>query len=63
MSEKKRTTVTTIEKHEVWIIRKAVPQPSDEAGMLIPTAIAELPAVPSLSELNNSSETNEEEEP
>ncbi len=63
MSEKKRTTVTTIETHEVWIIRKAVPEPADEAGTLIPTEITPSPAISSSSELNNRSETNEEEEP
>jgi hypothetical protein len=26
MSDKKRTTVTTIETHEIWIIRRAVPE-------------------------------------
>jgi hypothetical protein len=30
MSEKKRTTVTTIETHEVWIIRRPVPELPDE---------------------------------
>ena len=29
MSEKKRITVTTIETHEVWIVRKVVPDVSD----------------------------------
>ncbi|HEY6152273.1 MAG TPA: hypothetical protein VIW07_00870 [Candidatus Udaeobacter sp.] len=29
MSEKKRTTVTTIETHEVWIIRKPEPALSE----------------------------------
>jgi hypothetical protein len=63
MREKKRITVTTIETREVWIIRKAVPEPADEAATLIPNEITQLPAVSSPSELNNSSETNEEEEP
>lgn len=30
MSEKKRTTVTTIETHEVWIIRKPAAELPDE---------------------------------
>jgi hypothetical protein len=29
MTEKKRTTVTTIETHEVWIIRKPQSAPSE----------------------------------
>ena len=63
MSAKKRTTVTTIETHEVWIIRRAVPDNSDDAAMLLPTEIVQLPPVSTLSELNNSSQTIEEEEP
>ena len=63
MSEKKRTTVTTIETHEVWIIRKAVPEHSDQGATLLPTEIAQLPAVSSSSELNNRSKTKEDEEP
>ena len=62
MSEKKRTTVTTIETHEVWIIRKA-PETADETVLLMPTEITLLPEVSTSSELKNSSETNEEEEP
>jgi hypothetical protein len=34
MSDKKRTTVTTIETHEVWIIRRAtVPELRDESAL------------------------------
>ena len=34
MSDKKRTTVTTIETHEVWIIRRAtVPELPDEGAL------------------------------
>lgn len=62
MSEKKRTTVTTIETHEVWIISKAAPEPADKAGTLIPAEVTPLPAVSTSSELNNDSETNQEEE-
>jgi hypothetical protein len=63
MSEKKRMTVTTIETREVWIISKVVPEPANEASTLTPNEITQLPAVSSPSELNNSSETNEEAEP
>jgi hypothetical protein len=63
MSEKKRTTVQTIETHEVWIISKAVPELADKAGRLIATETTPLPAVSTSSELNNDSETNQEEEP
>ena len=62
MSEKKRTTVTTIETHEVWVVRTAVPEPADEAGMLMPTELTPVPAISSSSELSNLSKTNEEEE-
>jgi hypothetical protein len=62
MSEKKRTTVTTIETHEVWVVRTAVPEPADEAGMLMPTELTPAPAVSSSSELNHFSRINEEEE-
>lgn len=33
MSEKKRTTVTTIETHEVWIVRKVNPEVSEVAAL------------------------------
>ena len=61
MSKTKRTTVTTIETHEIWIIRNVVPEQSDEAATLLPTEIVQLP-VSTLSELNNNSHTIEEEE-
>jgi hypothetical protein len=60
MSEKKRTIVTTIETHELWIIRKALPEPA--APILLPTEKPQLPAASRLRELNNSPETNEESE-
>ena len=62
MSEKRRTTVTTVETHEVWVLRRVVPEPLDEAGTLIPTEITPVPAISSSSELSNLSKTNEEEE-
>jgi hypothetical protein len=52
MSDKKRRTVT-IETHEVWIIRKAVPAPSDEAVTLTPQEICPQPTIPPLAEDNN----------
>jgi hypothetical protein len=54
--------VTTIETHEVWIIRRSQPEPPDEAGVLTPEEIAQPATVSPLSEGANSSETDEEEE-
>ena len=62
MSDKKRRTVTTIETHEIWIIRRLQPEPPDEAGALTPDEIAQAATVSPLSEDNNSSETNGEQE-
>ena len=62
MSNKKRRTVTTIETHEVWIIRRSQPEPPDEAGVLTPGEIAQPATVSPLSEGANGSETDEEEE-
>jgi hypothetical protein len=61
MSDKKRTTVTTIETHEVWIIRSVAPEAADEAAMiaLTPQEIAE-PAIPPLAD-NNTLNREEEE--
>ena len=60
MSDKKRTTVTTTETHEVWIIRRvAVPEDS-EVEVLRPVETAQpAPVPPPLRELNSSSETDE----
>jgi hypothetical protein len=57
MSEKKRTTVTTIETHEVWIIRRAGPELADESLAITtletasPDAAALSPELPDGSEL------------
>jgi hypothetical protein len=61
MSEKKRTTVTTIETHEVWIIRRPEADPAEGAVTITPveTAQAEATILP-LTELTNSSEISEE---
>jgi hypothetical protein len=61
MSDKKRTTVTTIETREVWIIRRAVPEPSDEAVTLRPQEICPLPAILPLGESDNTQNKEEEE--
>ena len=62
MTDKKRKTVTTVETHEVWIIRKAVPVPAYEASTITPMDIApRATAVSSSSELN-SSETSKEQD-
>jgi hypothetical protein len=61
MSDRKRTTVTIIETHEVWIIRRAVPELS-EVEVLTPDGIVEPLQIPRLRELNNCTETNEPSE-
>jgi hypothetical protein len=61
MSDKKRTTVTIIETHEVWIIRTEVPELS-EVEVLTPDGIVEPLQIPRLRELNNYTETNEPSE-
>lgn len=53
MSDKKRTTVTTIETHEVWIIRKAVPELSDDAAAIMPVETAQPRVVPASAEGDN----------
>jgi hypothetical protein len=60
MSDKKRTTVTTIETHEVWIVRKVVPDVADEAETLVPLEIPRT-AASSLNQVNDSSQTIEDE--
>jgi hypothetical protein len=60
MSDKKRTTVTTIETHEVWIIRRIATEPNQEAVTLPTQEIGPQPAIPPLGESNNT--TNEEGE-
>jgi hypothetical protein len=62
MSKKKRTTVTIIETHEVWIIRRAVPGPPDEAERitLTPQQTA-LPAIPPLAQNHNTPNKEGEE--
>ena len=60
MSDKKRTTVTTIETHEVWIVRRIVPGVADEAEMLVPVEIPQTAESP-LSEINHGEETKPED--
>lgn len=61
MSEKKRATVTTIETHEVWIIRSVASEAPDEAAMitLTPQEMAE-PAIPPLADNNTPDREGEE---
>lgn len=59
MSDKKRTTVTTIETHEIWIIRRVVPELS-EVEALTPDEIVQQAPVSRLIEPNNDSETSQE---
>jgi hypothetical protein len=60
IGEKKRRTVTTIETHEVWIVRRIVPGVTDEAQTLVPLEIPQTAASP-FSEVNDSSQTIEDE--
>jgi hypothetical protein len=60
ISDKKRRTVTTIETHEVWIVRKVVPGVADEAETLVPLETPQTASSP-LSEVNESPQTIEDE--
>jgi len=62
MTEKKRTTMTTIETHEVWIIRKSEPELSKIEVLTNDTA-ADLTPISPLTETSNGSETGESREP
>ena len=59
IGDKTRRTVTTIETHEVWIVRKVVPGVADEAETLVPLEIPQTEASP-LSENNQGEETKQE---
>ena len=56
MSDKKRT-VTTIETHEVWIIRRAMPGIGDEVETATPHDVAQPAAISPLNEQDDGSET------
>ena len=60
MSEKKRTTVTTIETHEVWIISKPVTELQDEP-VTITTLEKEPQAVSLSTEPAEGSETSNQQ--
>jgi|GEM_PF-2300087 hypothetical protein len=60
ISDKRRRTVTTIETHEVWIVRKVVPTVTDESETLVPLELPQTAASP-LSEVTNSPQTIEDE--
>lgn len=60
IGETKRRTVTTIETHEVWIVRRVVPGVADEAETLVPLEIPQS-AISPLNEVNESSQTIEDE--
>ena len=60
IGDKKRRTVTTIETHEVWIVRRIVPGVADEAQTPVPLEIPQMAASP-LSENNHSEETKPED--
>jgi hypothetical protein len=62
MTDKKRKTVTTIETHEVWIIRKLVPEPADAEGIVRPREISKRKQFSTLGEANNDSEASDDEE-
>jgi len=55
MTEKKRTTVTTIETHEVWIVRRPEPDLSE----ITDDTAADLAPVSPLTKTSNGSETGE----
>ncbi|HEU5239429.1 MAG TPA: hypothetical protein VFU37_20020 [Pyrinomonadaceae bacterium] len=59
MSENKRTTVTTIETHEVWMIRKVAPEAPDGALARVPHEICPQPAIPQLAGNNTPNEGEE----
>lgn len=60
MSEKKRTTVTTIETREVWVIRRAVPELAEEAVTITPVEPDQpAAAVSPSSELTSASDRSE----
>jgi hypothetical protein len=59
MSEKKRRTVTTIETHEVWIVRKVVPGVADKTETHAPIEIPQ--AVSPFNEVNDSPQAIEDE--
>jgi hypothetical protein len=61
MTEKKTTTVTTIETHEVWIIRKPESELS-EIEVLTHDSSADLAPVSPLSEASSGSETGESDD-
>ena len=61
MNDKKGRTVTTIETHEVWIVRKVVPGVADEAETPVPLELPQTAALSPLSEVNDSSQTTEDE--
>ena len=60
ISDKKRRTVTTIETHEVWIVRKVVPGVADEAETLVPRETQQTASSP-LNEVNDRPQTIEDE--
>jgi len=61
MSVKKRLTVTTIETHELWIVRKVVPDVADDVETQAPLEIPQTTAASPLNEVNDGSETIEDE--
>ena len=61
MTDKKRRTVTTIETHEVWIVRNVAPEVADEAEQNPRIEISPTVALSPLSEVDDSSQTKEDE--
>lgn len=60
IGDKTRRTVTTIETHEVWIVRKIVPGVADEAETLVPLEMPQTAASP-LSENSHGEKTKPED--
>jgi hypothetical protein len=52
MIDKKRTTVTTIETHEVWIVRRGTPEIHDDSVTPMPETEPQ-PAIPTMAKDNN----------
>lgn len=63
MSEKKRMIVTTIETHEVWIIKRTRPENPIETEVVVPDEITQPPGISPPSEVKDGTEITKEQEP
>ena len=62
MSEKKRMIVTTIETHEVWIIKRTRPENSIETEVVVPDEIMQPLGISPPSEIKDGREITKEQE-